>query len=569
MSTRTAVVSLMVLSAGAALAAPLVTAWHPRTLLPIVGAATLVLAWSFRTPRAVNLFEPITFLSWTHYAPAYVVGTFLLAIGAVAYPYSGLVADPVASCTLAMLYTFIGYLALRVGAGWEGTHAVGRRLAARLPAPPAAGPPMSGILVLIGLGMTANYGAFRAGVIGFAVPGVAGPFDAAVSYAGALLSLGHFLFWHRWFDPAQPRLPRTFLIVPAVLVLYSMTLSGNRGALLAAYLVAALAFRFTRGRLTLRQNVVVVILAVVALAVGMVYGSLFRVLKGGETTAPAVTEDTSAPAVIEDTTAQPPADQTSRRALTPPLGRAAPRTTAADVSPAAPAAPQRPRVGITRAEPPAAAKQSMGRQVSVAAETVGVLLTDPGTARFGTILAGAGQRLNLVSDVSVTVARYPALRPLEAEYGVSDLWTTTWTGFVPRALWPDKPRVSDARAYAALYFGWDGNSFASTPPTDLLRNAGPLAIAPGMALLGLVLGVLRVALTASSGAVSAERAALFSILLVSINLEGMYGLLLPGAVRVGAVALAGLVLLRVWPGRNGAGASVRLAVTALRQNDRP
>lgn len=559
-STRTAVVSLVVLSAGAALAAPLVAAWHPRTLLPIVGAAALVLAWSFRAPRAVDLFEPVTFLTWTHYAPAYVVGTFLLAIGAVAYPYGGLVADPVASCTLAMLYTFIGYLALRVGAGWEGAHAVGHRLAARLPAPPAAGPPMSGILALIGLGMAANYGAFRAGVIGFAVPGVAGPFDAAVSYAGALLSLGHFLFWHRWFDPAQPRLPRTFLIVPAVLVLYSMTLSGNRGALLAAYLVAALAFRFTRGRLTLRQNVVVVILAFVALAVGMVYGSLFRVLKGGETTAPAVIEDTTAP----------PSDPSSRRALTPPLGRTAPRTTAPDASPARPAAPQRPRVGVTRAEPPPAARQSLGRQVSVAAETVGVLLTDPRTARFGTILAGAGQRLNLVSDVSVTVARYPALRPLEAEYGISDLWTTTWTGFVPRALWPGKPRVSDARAYAALYFGWDGNSFASTPPIDLLRNAGPLAIAPGMALLGLVLGVLGVALTAPSGTVSAERVALFSILLVSTNLEGMYGLLLPGAVRVGAVVLAGLLLLRVWPGRTRAGVSVRaLAATALRQNDRP
>ncbi|MEO7795227.1 MAG: hypothetical protein ABIV06_10675 [Thermoanaerobaculia bacterium] len=194
----------------------------------------------------------------------------------------------------------------------------------------------------------------------------------------------------------------------------------------------------------------------------------------------------------------------------------------------------------------ASARPSLQRQFAAAAATAGTLVRNPGAARMNAILAGAGQRLNLISDVSVTIARYPALRELEAERGIADLWTMTWTGFVPRALWPGKPRVSDARAYSALYFGWDGNSYATTPPADLIRNVGPLFMPLGMALFGVVLGALRAGLTSAAGPVNGERAALFSILLLSVNLEGSYGLLLPTLLRVGFVVLLGLGIVRLW-----------------------
>ncbi len=67
-----------------------------------------------------------------------------------------------------------------------------------------------------------------------------------------------------------------------------------------------------------------------------------------------------------------------------------------------------------------------------------------------------------------------------------------------------------------------------------------------MALLGLVLGALGVALTGPASSATGERAALFSLLLVNVNLEGSYGLLLPTMLRVAVVVLLGLLMVRLW-----------------------
>ena len=67
-----------------------------------------------------------------------------------------------------------------------------------------------------------------------------------------------------------------------------------------------------------------------------------------------------------------------------------------------------------------------------------------------------------------------------------------------------------------------------------------------MAVLGVVLGALSGALVGLGPTAVGERAALFALLLVSTNLEGPYGLLLPTMLRVGLVVLAGLGLVRVW-----------------------
>ncbi len=561
MSNRTALLGLALLTLGAGTATHWVAAAQPRTLLPWVALTALAVAWTFRQPRAVDLFEPFTFLSWIHYAPAFVVGSSLLAVGIVGYPYAGLVADPVAACALALVYVVFGYLALGLGCRWRGVTSLGQRLARILPPPRVERTiPLAAILVLVALGLAANYGAFRSGIIGFSIARPPGPLDAAVSYAGVFLSLGHFLFWFRWFDPAQIRPSRFALAIPVLVVAASMVIWGNRGALLSCYLVAALAFRWARGRLTLTQGAAVVALAFVALFVGMSYGSLFRLLKGGETGSPAaaaaamaavaspptkgVAAELAGPASAEPSTPHPeqlPSSTPTRAGEKQPATEA-PQPARSDTSTSAPAA------ASTAAQVAAAesARPSLRRQFAAAAATATTLARHPGAARLEAILAGAGQRLNLVSDVSVTVARYPALRELEAEHGIADLWTMTWTGFVPRALWPAKPRVSDARAYAALYFGWDGNSYATTPPADLIRNVGPHFMPLGMALLGCVLGALRFGLAAPAASGAAERAALYSLLLLSVNLEGSYGLLLPTMLRVGFVALLGLGIVRLW-----------------------
>jgi len=531
-SHRATVLALVLLTLASGTATQVVASVHPQTLVPWVGAFALVVAWTFRRPRTVHLFEPFTFVSWVHYAPTFVVGGALLATGVVGYPYAAIVADPVAACALALFYIGLGYLALRLGSQWRGARALGTRLARLLPAPPEDRTvPLLAIVALIAIGMAANYGAFRAGIIGFAVPRPPGPLDAAVSYAGLLMALGHFLFWFRWFAPDQQRPSRVALVLPLLVVVASMVIVGNRGALLMSYLHAALAFRFARGRLTLVQGIVAVALAFVALGIGMTYGSLFRQLRGGESgSAAAAVRDAAAAA--KKPTATPPAAATPPPAMPP-----------AAVTPAAPPA--------TR--PAAPPPPSLERHLEVAAQAATTLFRDPTATPVRRLLDLAGQRLNILSDASVTIARYPTLRALEPQYGIANMWTMTWTGFVPRVLWPGKPKVSDARAYSALYFHYNGNSYATTPPVDLIRNVGPFGMPLGMALFGVVLGTLGAALLTSTSAAVGERAALFSMILVSINLEGSFGLLLPTMFRVAVVVVLGLALVRVFTVRRGSG----------------
>ncbi|MEO6327094.1 MAG: hypothetical protein ABIT01_05985, partial [Thermoanaerobaculia bacterium] len=102
MPARTAIFLAILLTLASGGAARLVVALHPLTLLPWVGLSTLAVASTFRRPRSVDLFEPAAFLGWIHYAPVYVVGAFLLAVGVVGYPYAGLVHDAVASCVLSL-----------------------------------------------------------------------------------------------------------------------------------------------------------------------------------------------------------------------------------------------------------------------------------------------------------------------------------------------------------------------------------------------------------------------------------------------------------------------------------
>ena len=179
------------------------------------------------------------------------------------------------------------------------------------------------------------------------------------------------------------------------------------------------------------------------------------------------------------------------------------------------------------------------------------MIRNPLSAPLAKILRAAGQRLNLLSDASVTIARYREFRHLEAQYGIVSMWTQLWSGFVPRALWPGKPKVSDGRAYSALYFAYDGNSYATTPTVDLIRNVGPFGMPLGMAVFGMVIGVLGAALMAPTSVGRSERAALLSLILVNISLEGSYGLLLPTMFRVALVVVLGLGLVRLFTVRLG------------------
>jgi len=159
------------------------------------------------------------------------------------------------------------------------------------------------------------------------------------------------------------------------------------------------------------------------------------------------------------------------------------------------------------------------------------------TENFTFALQNLAERMETLSSLGVVVGNYEKLEEYADDYGLAgNIWTYTWTAFIPRFIWTDKPIIADARAYSALYFDFGENSFAITPIGDLLRNYGPIGVPLGMALLGFVLRILYTALV-DGGTRSVWRSATYYLLLVNVSYEGFYGMLLPSMLRLMLILL--------------------------------
>jgi hypothetical protein len=171
------------------------------------------------------------------------------------------------------------------------------------------------------------------------------------------------------------------------------------------------------------------------------------------------------------------------------------------------------------------------------------------------IFADASQslinRLENLSSLGVIVSNYEKLAPYEESYGLANnILRDTYTAFIPRFLWNDKPLTSDAHAYSDLYFDYESNAFAITPWGDLLRNFGPIGIPIGMLLLGIFLRVLYTALgTPVPG--GQWRSSAYYLLLTTISYEAFYATIFPSLVRVSVVLIVTLYLANLIAKRTG------------------
>jgi hypothetical protein len=155
------------------------------------------------------------------------------------------------------------------------------------------------------------------------------------------------------------------------------------------------------------------------------------------------------------------------------------------------------------------------------------------------------ERLEIASSLSVFVSNYEALKPYEAEYGLeNNIWQYTWTAFIPRFVWKDKPQIADNYSYNELYFGYGGFGLAITSMGDLLRNFGPIGVPLGMLLLGFLIRIFYSAFIEAQP-FSAWRGTLYFVVLTKISYDSFYGEILPTAIRVAAMVIFQLVLIKV------------------------
>lgn len=189
-------------------------------------------------------------------------------------------------------------------------------------------------------------------------------------------------------------------------------------------------------------------------------------------------------------------------------------------------------------------------------ETFGKLSDQDMPATVGRGFGFLAERIDSVSPMAVVVSNYEILKPYEEGYGLdNNIWKDSVTFFIPRIIWHDKPVASEPRRYADLYFNYAENSFVVTPMGDLLRNFGPVGVPLGMLFLGFLIRIVYVSLI-EGREFSFWRVTLFYLLLSNILYEGFYGTIIPYVMKVGFIAVIGILL--VWffvknrPGKNGA-----------------
>ena len=427
-------------------------------------------------------FHPLVFASWSYFFPGFAIGGFVLALGYSQPYYLSFVVDERYNLPLTFAYVIIGYGFLLLGfiipLGRRAGEAIGNRLPVWNWKPEQVIKPA---LILFAIGIAYTVIAFAFGILGYQKVEEIGQFDGLILVLSSFWYQASFILWVVIFRSKKFNLASYAVI--ALLIATSLGRSafqGNRGSLISIFTLIAFAYASSGKKIAAKQLFTGSILIVVALIVGMIYGTTFRSIK--------LTED----------------------------------------------------------------RMDMDKYASVIGDTVNSISDQDFISSIGYGFEALAARLDSISPLAVVVSNYEKLGPYEDAYGISNnIWNETVVFIIPRFIWPEKPIPTPPEKYADLYFNFPTNSFTLTPMGDLLRNYGPWGVPLGMLLLGLLLRVIYSALRENQP-FSFAQVSLFYMLLTAISYEGSYGLILPGLVKMGVIAVLGILIVRFFagPGQN-------------------
>ncbi|MGH9945970.1 MAG: hypothetical protein ACRD6X_02085 [Pyrinomonadaceae bacterium] len=186
---------------------------------------------------------------------------------------------------------------------------------------------------------------------------------------------------------------------------------------------------------------------------------------------------------------------------------------------------------------------SVSEYGAIAFESIGSLGDESLTAQLDESFEVLANRLEVVSAFAVVVSNHEALSSYEASYGLeNNIWTYTWTAFIPRLVWKDKPIIADGFAYNELYFDHGSYGLSITAMGDLLRNFGPIGVPVGMIILGFAIRIFYAALVEGLP-FSAWRSTLYFMVLIKISYDGFYGDILPTVIRISAIIFVQFLII--------------------------
>lgn len=249
--------------------------------LGIVMAAPLIY---LQRKGRFTFVDPLVFATLSYFLPAFVAGGLSFAVGLSDPPYVTLVQDPAYTMPLTIVLIGLGFTGLALGYLSPIGAASGRRLGAWLPKKDFS--PDSLILpglVLLFLGIGNTIVAFILGRFGYQQLAAFTTYDGLLYFLTLFWVQASFILWLAIFK--KKRLDFYVLPLVAVLLFTSATkflFSGSRGNIIQVFLIITFAFILSGRRFTFKQSVISGVLLTLGLAVGMIYGTTFRNVKGSE-----------------------------------------------------------------------------------------------------------------------------------------------------------------------------------------------------------------------------------------------------------------------------------------------
>ncbi len=230
--------------------------------------------------------DPLVFATLSYFFPAFVIGGLFFAFGFSNPAFITLVQDPHYTLPLTISLVALGFAGLAAGYLVPLGAKFGGWIAAVLPkadySPDSLITPGQ-ILLLAGVMNTVL--ALVLGQFGYQRALEFTSYDGLIFFTTLFWVQASFLLWSVIFT----RNKWDIVVAPIIFILLATSLtkflySGSRGNIIQIFLVITFAYILSGRRFSVRQGVAAGLLLTFGLTVGMIYGTTFRNVKGGEET---------------------------------------------------------------------------------------------------------------------------------------------------------------------------------------------------------------------------------------------------------------------------------------------
>jgi MFS family permease len=231
-----------------------------------------------------SLADPIVFSTWSYLFPAFVLGGFFFSVGWSQPYFISFIQDASYNLPLTVVLIGLGYAGLALGYFLP----VGRKLGDWVNKflPKASYEPSKYITPGVGLlilGVMNTILAFALGIFGYQKADEINTYDGLIYFTTLFWMQASFLLCSVLFQKKTFSMANVVVVALLAATAVSKALfAGNRGSLVQVFLIIVLAYILSGRKLGMRQSFIAGCALIVFLGIGMIYGTTFRSVKGGE-----------------------------------------------------------------------------------------------------------------------------------------------------------------------------------------------------------------------------------------------------------------------------------------------